>query len=70
MSDADIQRSLGRIESSLGELLRRANEKDEADDALEIRVGSLEESRTFFKGSLALISGLSAAALAIFKAFK
>lgn len=56
MSDAEMQRTLGNIEGSLAELLRRAEANDAILAKVIDRVGHLETWRSYLAGATAVTS--------------
>lgn len=67
MTDDAIQRTLGRIEARLDEVIRRFAAHDTASAELATRVGRLERWRSYQTGAIAVLTFLVAAALKFFK---
>lgn len=64
-TEHEIQRTLGKIEGKLDELLRRANGHDAAGAGLTARVTELEGWRSWISGGLAVVGVLAGAALSV-----
>lgn len=58
MSEAEIQRSLGRIEGKLDSALSRMDAKDTQDMERDKRIASVERRQWWLSGVAAVIGGL------------
>lgn len=67
MPEDEIQRTLGRIEARLDEVIRRFAAHDTASAELAARVGRLERWRSYQTGAIAVLTFIVAAALKYLK---